>query len=302
MKKSVKISLRIAGILLAIGAVFVCLGLLLAKGDFSKISNLKGRERTMEVEAFTSVSVDVTVSDVKILPATDGKYTVALQESDLLFHSVTVEEGDLKITTKDTRKWYQHIGFSFIEMEVAVYLPEGEYDRIKVSADSGDIDIRACGGNTQVELDVRSGEISVKDVTCQSLFASAGSGEIEVRSVEVASMLTVKTNSGDVDIEKVHSETATVVVKSGNIRLTDTLAARESLLEAGSGNITLTACDSGSYEIRTSSGNVKGSILTPKVFLAKANSGNVRVPDTTSGGECRVKTGSGNVHLELYEE
>ncbi len=321
MKRITRISLRVAGILLAIGLVIGGVGLLIAKGDFSKISNLKATKRTVEVEPFTSLSVEAYSSDVKLLPSADGKGRVELKESDLLYHTVDVVDGALTVKEKDTRKWYQCIGFSFAEMEVTVYLPEGEYSALQVSTASGDIYLSACGSNAKVSLKASSGEITVKDTALQSLTAKVSSGEAEFKSLTVAEniavelssgdlelrdtsckALTAATNSGEVEIGAVRCDRVDVSVSSGNVRLKDVISTGESKLRASSGNIRLTACDAGSYDLKTGSGNIKGSVLTEKSFDAQAGSGSVKVPTGTSGGVCKARTSSGDIHLTLYAE
>ena len=51
-------------------------------------------------------------------------------------------------------------------------------------------------------------------------------------------------------------------------------------------------------DIETDTGDVSGSFLTTKWFQAYSNTGNVRVPNTREGGECRIQTDSGDIHFQ----
>ncbi len=291
----------IAGGLLGAGLVIGSIGLAVSGGDFSKISVLKRVTKREEVDAFHSIRVDVGASDVRILPATDGKYGVYLQESDLLYHQVEVVEGVLTIEEKDVRKWYQHIGFSFVEMEVTVYLPTAEYSSWEIKTQSGDIESFTGANDADVKLRASSGEISVENGEYKTLSASASSGEIEIKSVS-AEHISVKARSGDADLENVICENLVVDLTSGDIDLENVRVSGESNLCTSSGDVELSACDSGSYVIETGSGNVRGSIVTAKVFDVKTGSGSVRVPASAGDGTCKIRTGSGNVRLWLYGE
>ncbi len=291
----------IAGGLMGVGMLVGGIGLAISGGDFSEISNLKRVTRQEELESFHSIDMDLGSGDVRILSATDGRYSVYLKESDLLYHNVEVKDGVLKIEQKDARKWYQRIGVSVAEMEVTLYLPTAEYSSWQIDANGGDIQLLTGADEAGVRLHTSSGDITVENAEFKTLAASASSGEIEIKSV-AAEHISVKTQSGDADLENTACDNLLVDVASGNIDLENVRVLGESNLCANSGDVKLSACDSGSYIIETGSGNVKGSILTAKVFDAKAGSGSVRVPASGSGGVCKVRTGSGNIRLWLYGE
>ncbi len=311
--------LTIAGILLGVGLVIALIGWLVADGDWKKLNNLKGISRTEEVESFQSLEVEVYTGVVRVVPAQDEKYSVRLDESDLVYYTLSVEEGTLKIAEKDDRKWYQCIGFSYAKMQVTVYLPAGEYEKLDIRVQSGEVDVlgvsckevnaTAQSGDITLEsltvsggvaAKVSSGEITVKDVTCEKAALKASSGDVEVERLRAAGGVTAETQSGEVEMTEVACDTLFVSVASGDIDLEGVISQGETKMRSASGNISFYGCDAASYDIQAASGNVKGKILTSKIFVAETGSGSIRVPDTTEGGVCRVETGSGNIRLELY--
>jgi len=42
-----------------------------------------------------------------------------------------------------------------------------------------------------------------------------------------------------------------------------------------------------------------GTILSDKIFIASSDTGNVFVPDTTSGGKCKITVSTGNINIKI---
>ena len=62
-------------------------------------------------------------------------------------------------------------------------------------------------------------------------------------------------------------------------------------------------CDAGSMKIATETGDVLGTFLTPKVFAAHTDTGNVNLPHIApSGGPCEITTDTGNIYITLVSE
>ena len=47
-------------------------------------------------------------------------------------------------------------------------------------------------------------------------------------------------------------------------------------------------------------GDINGIILTNKIFMVTSSTGEILVPDTTTGGICKIKTSTGNVIIDYY--
>ena len=65
----------------------------------------------------------------------------------------------------------------------------------------------------------------------------------------------------------------------------------------GSGDIFLKRCDSLGMNFKTGSGDITGSVKTAKSFDAKAGSGDVNVPGDGNGGNCVIRTESGDIDI-----
>ena len=76
-------------------------------------------------------------------------------------------------------------------------------------------------------------------------------------------------------------------------------AAETISIERSTGDVGFDRCDAGALEIATGTGDVAGSLLSDKVFIARSGTGRINVPETTSGGTCRIHTDTGDIHIEV---
>ena len=82
--------------------------------DFRTLDTDVYETKNWQIDAFFSqISVNSIMTDVEILPSENDECRVVITEKTKLNHSVNVENEELKIQTKDNRKWYETIGISF---------------------------------------------------------------------------------------------------------------------------------------------------------------------------------------------
>ena len=70
-------------------------------------------------------------------------------------------------------------------------------------------------------------------------------------------------------------------------------------IERTTGDIKFNGCDASELVIVTDTGNVKGTLLSDKVFIAKTDTGSIKVPETVSGGKCKITTDTGDIKIEI---
>lgn len=319
MKGSKKIALIISGILIIIGACVSVIALQMVDFNFKEMSTLKSVRNSYHInEKFLGVSIDDGACDVILSASTDDKCRVICDESDKLYHSVTVENNKLTIKSKDTRKWYEHIGFSWTEMKVTVYLPESEYDALNISVASGDIEVRghlhfaeaklssASGdiifsGNVEksLSLKVASGDVKINNSFSERLDVKSSSGDIKISSFKSMGDMYLKCASGDIEITDAECINMKAESASGDIELSRVVATGHSDIETASGDIELSDCDSDSLWLKSGSGDITGTLLSEKIFYTDTGSGDIEVPHSSSGGKCEVKTGSGDIEFSI---
>lgn len=320
MKKSTKIALLTAAVLIAAGLVISAASLIKIGKDFTKINTMKYETKTYDItEHFSDIRVNEISGDLKLMKSSDGSCRAVCRDSDKIFHAVGVDNGTLVIEQRDGRKWYEHIGiFLFSEdLGIDVYLPDAEYERLKVKTVSGDVEIGkelsfgdaeivTTSGDVngifsatgRVSVSAVSGDADIGGFDCLETEISTTSGDIEVSGIKCNSFK-ARTTSGEVDISGSECRSLRVNTTSGDADFYDVIVSDTFSAESVSGEITLERCDGGSLWLKTVSGDVEGLLLSEKIFYTDTTSGDVNVPRTASGGKCEIETTSGDIRFQI---
>ena len=320
MKNSTKIILIVAlGCILAGGAIF-CLSMRLQGWDFGMLGGEKGETKTFEItESFRNISISADIEQIALRPSEDGKCTVVCTEKEKETHTVSVQDGTLAIQRVDLRKWYEHISlFSFGAETITVYLPQREYaalsiedstgdisipadfafDSIELRLDTGDADCRASvSGLLRIQTD--TGDIDLEGLRAGELDLAVSTGHIGVRSVGCTGNIGVRVSTGKANLSDVTCRSLSSTGDTGDITLENVLASETISVNRTTGDVRFVHADAQELTIETDTGKVTGSLRSAKVFIARSDTGRIDVPETTSGGTCRITTDTGDIHIEI---
>lgn len=321
--KITKILLLSAAALVLLGAMFV--GAALWKGEKDMGKNRVEQSFQLK-DSFRDIQIDCDACDLYIKPAGSGEPAVHYEGDKRYLPTVELRDGTLYVDATDKRDlpWYLRVFdvnfFSWIDNRVTVTLPETALGALKIEHASGkteldaglsfaSLDLRAASGAVELSCDVTerlfvdcaSGAVNLSGIRCGSAEVESSSGGVALSDMTVEGALTIRHSSGGTTLEQVQCGSLDIDSSSGTIHLTDTLAAETFTVSSSSGGIKLTDCDGGEISLHTGSGSVKGTLRTEKIFYANAGSGSVHVPESTSGGICRVKTGSGSIDLDISD-
>lgn len=246
--------------LILFGAVLSLTALSAMDYNFELLNTVNLDSRTVEVtDEFDSLDISTAEGDVTLLPSTDGHAHVTFRDSKKITHTVAVKDGTLTVTRIDSRKWYEHIGIYWGTMDITVYLPEAQYDSVRLKSVSGNVVVKDEFEFTELNALSTSGDVTLFDITADSAGVKTVSGDIVLKNVSVAGDATVKSTSGDVEFERLSAAT---------------------------------------LDIKTVSGDIDGSVTEPMLYTADTVSGDVKLPPSfRDGGSCTLKTTSGDIEI-----
>ena len=315
-----KVLLIISAIFIVLAlAVFVCT---MSACDWS-FNNLIHPEKVVTydiTDSFSDVEISVSTSDVKLVATDDATPRVVSVEGNRVSYRALVEDGALKIERIDSRRWYEYISVNCVDYALTVYLPRGEWGALTLTAGTGDVEISdgisfasasitASTGDVDFESDVvgaasvvvTTGDIEIKNASCGSLSLSVSTGDIEAEGLTVLG--DIKINSGTSDSELTNVKCKNLISKgsTGDLTLTSVIASEKMTVNNSTGDVILHSSDALELSIKTSTGDVKGTLLSPKIFITKVSTGKIDVPRSTEGGVCEVTTTTGNIIISLAD-
>ena len=321
MKKSTKIWLVTATLLIIAGIILFVGVMMNNKWDFLKLSTDDSQtvEHTFS-ESFDNISIDVATSVVKIYPSSDGVCKVKCKESEKVKHDVKVENNTLYVKLTDERKWYEHIGIHLFSYEVSVFLPETQYKELKIKDDTGLIEIAneltfdiidvhtSTGGinnyasaKETIKLKSSTGSITVDSISAKDIDLSVTTGKIVAKSIKCDGNIKVNVSTGKTSLTDVECGTLYSDGNTGGIDLKNVIASGIMNIERSTGSVNFEKCDASELFIETDTGDVKGSLLSEKVFITETDTGSVKVPKSVNGGRCEISTDTGDIIITIEQ-
>ena len=337
MKKNI-VLIIVAICLIIAGAALAGAALVAAGFSFSGLASEKFEETEYTVDGdFEHIMISTDIHNVTLAPSQDSVCRIVGSESESFEIEFEVENNILVVKVKDDRKWYDHVDIITEEADMTLYLPKSTYTSLTIATLTGDIflpedftftgaSIAASTANISVysaiegelALACSTGDITVNGVNPTKLDASVSTGSILVENVKTEGKITLECSSGEVELHGVEASkivskgtTSDLLLKNviveneinikrstGDVTLTSVLA-DSFVIKTSTGDVKLNLSDADSIEITTDTGRVDAILLTEKIFKCESSSGNIKIPDTHSGGNCRVKTSTGNIHITI---
>lgn len=319
MKRLTKRTVCIALLLCLTGLLIMLVSFIAVGFEMTKLSTVAFETNTQEVnEAFTDIAIETKTADVRFVPWEEDGCKVVCYEEERMKHTATVQNATLVITVTDTRKWYDHIGMSFEDAEMTIYLPKGQYGDLKIKSDTGavkvpevfefetvtvetdtgDVDWQASVAR-DLTIETDTGAVNVDTDNLEKLEVKTSTGDVSVDSVTNALSVSIETNTGAIRLDTIRCRIFAVKSDTGEIRVKDTVAGFNGTVISQTGGVTLENSDAvESLYIKTDTGDVTGTLLSGKTFYTETETGNVNVP-ATNGAPCAITTNTGDIKIEV---
>ena len=319
MSKAAKTFLILTVCLVVLGGAVFCLAMAANRWDFGRLGG-KLETNTYDVSSdFHAIAVRCSTEDVDFRLSDDGTCRVVCAEREDEKHLVYVQDDTLVIEREDNREWYEHVSlFTSGSPSITVYLPRAEYVSLSVEAntgdvtvpkdllfgtaeirlDTGDVDFRASSkGLLRIRTD--TGDIHVDGVTAGEIDLSVDTGRVEVFSASCTGSVSVTVDTGKVFLTDVSCASFTSTGNTGDLTLKNVAASDSVSIVRSTGDVTFDRCDAADLVVETDTGDVTGSLLTPKIFVTSSDTGRVDVPESLTGGRCKITTDTGDIRITI---
>ena len=298
MTKS-SIALIIAGALILTGIALIVIG---GTCPYKPFNYLEASPVNVEiVEDFDEVRIETTSDDVEIRVSEDGKARIESQENDerrLIIHR---QSGTLFIERENSESWISFWRADRMDGKITVFLPQKVYDKLDIVVTSGDIYAADGLKFGSVSLYTTSGDIDVRGITADDIVSHTTSGATEFCDI-MAGKIKISATSGNTKLSEVACESLKMHSTSGEHELSDVSVVAAAEIETTSGDIEFERLSAAYINIDGTSTDIDGSIVGPMVYSVKTTSGDVEIPFSAEGGECRLKTTSGDITITEIKE
>lgn len=303
MRKSVKAALTAAVILIICGAV-------LGKYGYSLVSLSRGGKNTMQKKAsykssdIVSLSADCDSENLKVYTAKGSDILLSWDEDDKRKLEISEKDGELKLTYRDHRKWYEYLrfGIDIKTCELSIGIPENYGGALSLETDSGNISAEDISVLKDIKFSADSGNIKADGVSALgSVEFSVSSGNVIISGLDSGLGVELKNTSGNIKAEGVIlNDDFSARTSSGNLKIYNVSGAKNMEIKVSSGRVEFTDIAAENFNVSASSGDVSFSnILPAKSIELKAVSGNVRgtISDDINNYTIESSCVSGNNNL-----
>ena len=289
MFKHIKIWFVTAGIFIVSG-IIICTAILAVNGfDFSSLNTEPERTKSeyqIPRENAVNLTIDTRDNDIILKKTTGSEIKVTCYESEELVYDILNVKSDknLKISEKDGRKWYQMIdvNFGIQETPLTVEIPDKDWQSIKITTSSGDINVSDFFNFYEYSINTSSGDIIITDMNAANINIESSSGDVCIKDSYIMYQLGIKTTSGETKLSKVDTSNIEINSNSGDVELYKT--------------------DAVEYKVETSSGDISGKLRDDAAYKFKVESlsGDISVPLSEKEGETLFSavTTSGDIKIE----
>lgn len=300
MSKSAKIWLIVATVLTVAGLVIFAGVMANYKMDFSKFVTEKQITKTQEItDNFDKISIDVDTTDVEFVLSQDGKCKIVCAEAEKLEHEAVVQNGTLTIKMTDNRRWYDHIGIFMGDYKITVYLPQQNYASVLIDTDTGDITLPKDFSFENIKIEGDTADVACGASVSGALGIELSTGDVKLDGI-TAGEINLATSTGDIYINRVTTTgNINVETDTGDMTFKDTISLAALNVESDTGDVKIENSDAGELFIETDTGDVRGSLLSDKVFIVSSDTGRILVPESLSGGKCKITTDTGDVQIKI---
>ena len=268
--------------------------------DWSRLSLQKYEKKSYTTEAeLQSINLISDTDDIVILPSADHTTKVDYVDSNVLKYDISVSDGTLYVKLEDNRKWYHYINDYSPSNALTIYLPEKEYSSLNIQAKTGDITIGSNLTFGALEIRVSTGDLSLSDLTCDSVSLTVSTGDISVSNLNISGDLYAKSSTGDKEFNNVSCNNATFIASTGITSISQMKAVGDVSVESETGRQSYYDLTCNNATLISETGDKEISSLTAFGNLTvESDTGDNSMVDLVVSAHIEINTSTGNVSFD----
>ncbi len=250
--------------------------------------------------SFNTVDIDMNTGDVNCFADAEKTLKIHLSTGHITVTDVTAGDIDLKVSTGKT--YIKNLicqSFTSVGDTGDFYLENATAsDGFSIERTTGDIDIEVLTAK-DVTLKASTGDVDIDSLTANNITVRTSTGEIELDDANCTGDVNLTVTTGKTHLKNVNCENLFSTGNTGNLSLDSVIANGNYSITRSTGDVNLNDCNAKDITITTDTGNVKGSLLTEKIFVYHTDTGKVNLPETVTGGVCKITTVTGDIDIRI---
>ena len=228
------------------------------------------------------------------------KITIYLPKTEFASLNIKESTGDILVPSE----------FSFESVDITVSTGDVNFKGsvngdVKIKSSTGDITLgngETVKGAKNVKLYASTGDISAKNLSVESLEITVSTGRVNIEKVTSLGDVKIEVSTGRTTVTDLTCNNLFSDGDTGRITLKSVIAEGKFDVERDTGDVIFEKSDAKEIFVETDTGDVEGSLLSSKIFVVETDTGRKSVPETTSGGICKISTDTGDIIITVNEK
>lgn len=252
-------------------------------------------------DSFDNIEIIGSDFDIKIYPkiTEDTGTNIKCIENNKMKFDISVMDKKLIIKQHDKRNFLERF-FDFYDLEIELYLEYEVYNSLIINNDTGDIFISEYLSFNDITIISSTGDLKLKANEINNLDIKSSTGDIEINDTIIKNNVSIESSTGEIILKNVNCDKLDIKTSTGYTKLINVLVSKDFTMDGSTSDLYLYRFDANNIYITLSTGDINGIILTNKIFMVTSSTGEIQVPETTTGGICKIKTSTGNVIIDYY--
>lgn len=247
---------------------------------------------------YSDIKIQGSDFDIKIYQSITEENKVECIENKKINFDVQIINNKLTIKQIDNRNIFDSL-FNFSNLEIQLHLSNETINKLFIDNNTGDITIGNSLVFNDIEINSSTSDVYIESKDVNNIDVKLSTGSTIIKNCLVNKNIIVESSTGNIELENVNCEKLDITVSTGDVILTNVLVADDFNMNGSTSDLTFTDFDASNIYINVSTGDVNGTILTSKIFMPNSSAGDVDVPETTTGGICKIETSTGNIRIKI---
>ena len=231
---------------------------------------------------YASLSISEDTGNISISGYKFDNVNIDLSTGNVTIQDVTCADFRLTLSTGDT------------------YIYGITCSSFTTSASTGDISVNNITASGNVHIDRSTGHINVNTAKIGgNLSTVTSTGKNEIRLAECAGNLEVNVSTGKSLLSDINCANLASTGDTGDIGMSNVIASGQFSIKRETGDVSFDRCDAAEIYVTTDTGDVTGTFLSEKIFQVRTDTGKVNVPESWSGGKCKIETDTGDIKISV---
>ena len=252
--------------------------------------------------SFTDIDIDISTGNTDLYASTSGHIDIKGSTGNIYVKDVNCGSLDIEVSTGDvTVKNLECL--SDVEIEVStgdVKLENASFGSLSTKGDTGHFTANNMTSSGNVLIERSTGKVNIDAAEISgNLITETTTGDTNICNAICNGDVNMTVSTGNTTITNVECKNLTTVGDTGLIDMVDVVASSNFNIERSTGDVTFTRCDASEITFLTDTGDVRGTLLSNKIFIYDTDTGDVELPESTTGGKCKITTDTGDIVISI---